>query len=348
MAPPRYLTPFAFLALLPLGSWLGGPWTFTAGAVTAICMPSLDSALGQHEQRERHSHGQTRWLPRIYILVQLAVTAWIAIIVSRPGFRLFEAVGLAISAGVTTGVFGFVAAHELIHSEEVHNRGLGLTLLATTFYMHFHIAHLGGHHQRAATDGDPASARLGEGLYVFILRSIGGQIREAWIFEAERLRSSERRTFGFGNRMMFYIATEATLLIALALVNWRALVFVLAVAIVAIGLLETFNYIAHYGLRRRVGSDGRVEPLASKHSWNSKKRMDDAALLNMGCHSDHHLHPSRPFDQLRHVRGAAELPFGYATALLTALIPPLWKRIMDERAIAAMAAPSEFTPECSR
>ena len=123
-------------------------------------------------------------------------------------------------------------------------------------------------------------------------------------------------------------------------VSWRALAFVVAVAILAVALLEAFNYIAHYGLGRRVTADGRIERLAPQHSWNSGRRMNNAALFNMGRHSDHHWHATRSYEELEALPGAAELPFGYAGALLTALIPPVWRLIMNPRAAAAMNAPA--------
>jgi alkane 1-monooxygenase len=108
----------------------------------------------------------------------------------------------------------------------------------------------------------------------------------------------------------------------------------LAVAVVAVVLLESFNYIAHYGLSRSVGSDGYSERLGPQHSWNSARRMNNAALFNMGRHSDHHRRTTRSYERLEAVCGAAELPSGYAAALLTALVPPLWRRVMDRRAAA--------------
>jgi alkane 1-monooxygenase len=226
-------------------------------------------------------------------------------------------------------VFGFVAAHELIHSRNARERALGLTLLASVFYMHFRIAHVYGHHRRAATAEDPASARLGEGLYAFLLRSISGQFREAWAHEAQRQRR--------GNRVILYLAIEASLLLAVALFSWRALGFLLAVAVIAVALLESFNYVAHYGLSRRRLSDGRVEALARHHSWNSVRRMNNAALFNMGRHSDHHRHTVRAYERLERLSGVSELPSGYAAALLMALVPPLWRRVMDPRARAALS-----------
>jgi alkane 1-monooxygenase len=336
--PLRYLTPFTFLALLPLGGWLGGPWTFIAAAATPLCLVMLDTVLGGEAAPAQPPSGRAaRWLPRIYILLQLAATTWATVIAARPATSLLEAAGLAVSTGVTTGVFGFVAAHEMIHSRDSRERALGLALLGSVFYMHFRIAHVYGHHRRAATFEDPASARLGEGLYVFLVRSVAGQFREAWVFEARRRRHAGRPVIGPGNRMAGYVAIEAALLLALAVANARALAFLIATAAVAIALLETFNYVAHYGLSRRTRLDGRAERLGPQHSWNSGRLMNNAALFNMGRHSDHHRRTTRSYERLEGLTGAAELPSGYAAALVTALVPPLWRRAMDPRARAALA-----------
>ena len=325
MAPLRNLTPFLFLALVPVGGLLGGAWTFAAALATPLCLVGLDGVLGEDiEPADSSGTGTARWLPRAYVVLQLAVTAWAAIYVTTASTSAFEAIGLTLSTGVVTGVFGFVAGHELIHSRSANEQKLGLLFLASVFYMHFRIAHLYGHHRRAATDEDPASARLGEGLYAFILRSVAGQVREAWAFEARRRGR---------NRMVGYLSVETAMLLALALVSWRALLFVLVVAGIAVVLLESFNYVAHYGLTRSAG-----ERIGPHHSWNSRRRMNNASLFNMGRHSDHHRHVSRSYEALEPVPEAAELPSGYAGALLTALVPPLWRRTMDPRVRAVMSS----------
>jgi alkane 1-monooxygenase len=101
--------------------------------------------------------------------------------------------------------------------------------------------------------------------------------------------------------------------------------------VLAIVLLELFNYIAHYGLMRRHAWGGRLERLGPQHSWNAMRRMNNAALFNMGRHSDHHRHPARPYQSLDADPGAPELPVGYAGAILLALVPPLWRKVMDPR-----------------
>lgn len=333
MTPLRYLTPFLFLALFALGGWLGGGWAFLAIAATPLCIVGLDVALGE-DGASTGTRPIARWLSRIYILAQLAANAYAAALVARPTTGLIEIVGLTLSAGVTTGVFGFLAAHEMIHSPARRERALGLALLGSLFYMHFRIAHVYGHHRRAATAEDPATARLGEGLYAFLLRTTIGQFGEAWTFEARHRRRTGRPVIGFGNRMIQYLTVEALIGVAVGLASLRALLFLLGVAAISITLLESFNYVAHYGLRRRLRPDGRIERLAPRHSWNSARRMNNAALFNMGRHSDHHRAMTRSYDGLQPLAGDARLPSGYAAALLTAFVPPLWKRMMDPRALA--------------
>jgi len=334
--PLKYLTPFAFLALLPLGGWLGGAWTFMAAVATPLCLAVLDAAFGGEDKPSAPVSGPVcGWIVRAYVVLQLCTTGWAAALASRPSSSLLEATGLLLSAGVTTGVFGFVAAHEMIHSQSPRDRALGLTFLASVFYMHFRIAHVHGHHRRAATFEDPASARLGESLYAFLVRSIGGQFGEAWTFEKQRRHNAGLPLIGLGNRMAAYLAIEGILLLAVGWLSARAALFLLATALIAVLLLETFNYVAHYGLSRDVDAGGRLERLSPRHSWNSARPMNNAALFNMGRHSDHHRRPTRPYQKLEPLDGAAELPSGYAAALLTALVPPLWRGTMDWRAEAA-------------
>lgn len=334
----RFLTPFVFLALLPLGGWLGGAWTFMAAGATPVLLASFDAALGADRASPDHETGVVpRCVPRLYLILQLAMNLWCAAFVAKPSTSLVESVGLALSSGITTGVFGFIAAHEMIHSPAPRERALGLALLGSVFYMHFRISHVYGHHRRAATLQDAASARLGEGLYAFLVRTITGQFLEAWRFEANRRSRTGRRVIGTGNRMIVYLAIEAGFLMAILLASRRAFFFIVGVAVIAVFLLEAFNYVAHYGLTRAVGADGRLEKLAPRHSWNSRRRMNNAALLNMGRHSDHHRFMTRSYESLEEIAGGSQLPSGYAAALLTALVPRLWHRTMAPRAKAMMA-----------
>jgi alkane 1-monooxygenase len=334
----KHALPFGFLALLPLGAWLGGPWVLAPALATPLLLTALDATLGEAPAPSGLgglvAHRLLAWL---YIPLQLGALAGTAALAAQPSTGFAEASGLALSAGFTVGVFGFVVAHELIHSPARAERALGLTLLAAVFYMHFRIAHVHGHHRRAATFEDPATARLGESLYAFLPRSVVGQFAEAWAFETERLRRAGRRALSLRNRMLGYLGLEALLALGVGLLSLRALGFMTASAVVAIALLEGFNYIAHYGLARRSVGGRPCEPLGPQHSWNSARRMNNWSLMNMGRHSDHHLRATRPYQGLEPLSGAPELPSGYAGAIILALIPPLWRRVMDPRVAAAMS-----------
>jgi len=334
MTSLRYLTPFVFLALVPLGASLGGAWTFSAAIAIPLLLTGLDAALGKEDGKAKATAGHTlRWLPRIYVVLQLAVTAWLAFRIARTGAGFFEAAGLTLSNGLTTGVFGMVASHEMVHSRDRAERGLGLLFLASVVYLHFSISHVYGHHRRAATAQDPASARLGEGLYAFLYRSIAGQFREAWDYEARRRLRAGYPVVGSGNRMIVFLMLEALILVAIGIASRSAMAFVIVNASLGIILLETFNYVAHYGLSRRAADNGLVERLGPQHSWNSSNWMNNSALFNMGRHSDHHRHTTRHYQRLEPVCPSPELPSGYAAAMVVALVPPLWRRSMDWRVL---------------
>jgi alkane 1-monooxygenase len=343
----KYGIPFVFLATAPLGFVLGGPWSFLTLAVLPAAMCGLDGALGDERDLTSEAGGLAyRLLPWIYIALQVALVIWAVIVVADPGTTVVEALGLTLSVGVTAGVFGILAAHEMVHSRRAWERGLGLGLLATVGYMHFRIAHIHGHHVRGATVDDPASARRGETAYAFVARSVVGQFREAWEFEAARLKRRGGSVFRPANRMLLYIAAEALIAIGLSCFSLRALAFWLAQAALAIFMLELFNYIAHYGLQRRRRPTGGFERIAPEHSWNSLRRMNNSALFNMGRHSDHHRRPTCEYQRLEAEPDAPQLPFGYAGAILCALLPPLWRAMMDPRVdVLARGAPPQAEAE---
>jgi len=336
----KYFIPLLFLAMVPLGFAWGGAWPFLAVADLPLCLTVFDWLFGVEPEIATNTDGMRyRMLPWLYIPLQIATTGWAAVAISRPAVTLLEGVGLTLSVGLTAGIFGMLAAHEMVHSSRPVERALGLTMLASVCYMQFRIAHIYGHHIHAATLRDSATARRGENAYRFVLRSVRGQLREAWSHEAARLRHRGLSAFGPSNRMLQYFAVEGILVLGVACLGTRALVFFVAQSILAIVLLELFNYIAHYGLVRVALPSGGRERLGSRHSWNSSRRMNNWSLFNMGRHSDHHRVTARHYQCLEPMPNAPELPTGYAGAILLALVPPLWTQIMDPKAEAWTTRP---------
>ncbi len=104
-------------------------------------------------------------------------------------------------------------------------------------------------------------------------------------------------------------------------------------ASVAIWQLELTNYIEHYGLTRRHLGDGKYEHVKPHHSWNAAHMATNWLLINLQRHSDHHYKPDRRFPLLQNYdeTDAPQLPYGYTVIAFVALVPPLWRRIMNPK-----------------
>lgn len=230
--------------------------------------------------------------------------------------------GLLLSASATN------VGHELSHrTRSPFSMGWARWLLAFSGDASFSIEHVHGHHARLCTLEDPASARRGERVFGFILRSTIGQWLSAWELECARLRRKGHSAWGWRNR--FFRGVLMTLLLmtlAYGVGGARALLLFVLVAIIAKAFLEAINFVEHYGLARVPGT--KVEP---RHSWNSNAAMSGWTLYNLVRHSDHHAEGSKPFWRLRPLPGAPMLPFGYMTMLVIAFVPPLFRKLMIPR-----------------
>jgi alkane 1-monooxygenase len=180
-----------------------------------------------------------------------------------------------------------------------------------------------------STDEDPASSRRGEWLYAFFLRTITGSWLSAWKLEEQRLRKKGLPVFGLHNEMLRFQLIQLALVATIAVVFGPAVMgWYLGAALIGILLLETVNYIEHYGLRRKRNGDTYERPLPI-HSWNSDHPLGRLILLELTRHSDHHYLASRKYQVLRHFDESPQLPAGYPAMMVLAFVPPLWFRVMD-------------------
>ena len=226
-------------------------------------------------------------------------------------------------------------AHELGHKRESAERWLSKVALAPTAYGHFFVEHNRGHHTRVATAEDPASARLGESFWQFWPRTVLGSLRSAWRLESRRFSPRRRSLWTPRNEILNAWAMTAVLFGVLALMFGPAVLpFLLAQAVLGFSLLEVVNYLEHYGLARQRTATGRYEKVDERHSWNSNRLTTNIFLYQLQRHSDHHANPTRRYQALRSFDTSPQLPAGYATMIVVALIPPLWRRIMDPRVLA--------------
>jgi alkane 1-monooxygenase len=320
----RFSGPFLFLGLVPVLYYALGPAApllSIALLLLALTGAELLARRGDARPATENPRG-FRLLVLLYIPAQIAVTAWAVRMSGQANAIGFWS--LAAAVGATGGIFGMLAAHEAVHSGDPFEAFAGNAMLTAMSYRHFRIAHIHGHHRWAGTPQDSATARLGESFYHFLPRTVAGQFREAWRFERRR----------HGHRIAGDLAIMAVLF---ALIVYSAgpsaLLFFVLQSMVAVTVLELFNYIAHYGLARRRDAKGRLSQIEDRHSWNSSNVLANALIFNMGRHSSHHRKPAAPYQDLR-ARPAPELPLGYAGSILLALVPPLWRLVMDEKAQA--------------
>ncbi len=331
-----YVTP----ALVVLGALRGGPLTLLAVAGVFVVLPLLDERAGldtRNPDEARAARGRgLRDLPLwLWLPAQLGLTGWLVARVGEGSYSWAEAVGLGLSLGVMNGGGGITVAHELMHRAERLPRAAAELLMASVSYAHFCIEHVHGHHRHVATPQDPASARAGEHLYAFWRRSVFGGLRSAWRLEAARLERTRTPRFSLRDaRLRQPLLVLSLYAGAAALGGARGVAFFALQGLVAFSLLEAVNYLEHYGLARREIAPGKYERVGPRHSWNSSARVSNLYLFNLARHSDHHAHAARPYDLLRHHDEAPQLPYGYATMVLLALVPPLWFRVMTPRVAA--------------
>ncbi|MEV0360011.1 alkane 1-monooxygenase, partial [Nocardia sp. NPDC050697] len=230
---------------------------------------------------------------------------------------------------------GINAAHELGHRVEHLERWLAKLALAQSGYGHFFVEHNRGHHVRVATPEDPASARLGESLYAFLPRSVLGGLRSALVIERLRLARGGMRWWSPRNHILQAWSMTVVLFGGLVLAFGVAVLpWLLVQAVIGAVLLETVNYVEHYGLLRERKPDGRWARCSPRDSWNSDRLVTNIFLFHLQRHSDHHANPGRRYQTLRTSEVAPQLPAGYASMIVLAAIPPLWRRIMDPKVLA--------------
>lgn len=245
-----------------------------------------------------------------------------------------EKIALFFGMGVISGTIGINYSHELMHQKSAAERWLGDLLLATVIYSHFRSEHLRVHHPWVGTPRDPVTARYNEGFHRFFPRVLRQVLTSSWKAEKAMLARRDLPVWHRSNPFWRYATLQgAMLVLALIIGGWMGLALFVWQAAVAIWQLELVNYIEHYGLTRRHLGEGKYEHVQPRHSWNASHRASNWLLINLQRHSDHHYKPDRRFPLLQTYSQdeAPQLPFGYPAMTTMAMIPPLWKRVMNPR-----------------
>ena len=335
---PYWIT-LTFVPLVLMAITHGGWWIAAIPLWGWVAMPVFDLILGRDLTNPDPDTADTElvwfraltwaWFPIQALLVYGAI--WY--LTHRADFPWHEKLAVMFGIGVTTGTVGIVYAHELFHKPSRAERWLGDLLMAMVLYSHFRTEHLLVHHPHVGTPRDTVTARYNEGFHRFFARVLWHGPGSAWRAEKAMLARRGLPVWHRRNPFWRYGALQAGALgLAFGLGGWSGVGLFAFQAFVAVWQLELTNYVEHYGLTRRHLGEGRYEPVGPQHSWDSTHRVSNLLLINLQRHADHHLHPMRRFPLLQsHDDLSPQLPTGYPPMTALAMVPPLWRRLMNPR-----------------
>lgn len=335
--------PLAIVYSVPLlvlwGHATNAWWTFRMPVWVFLAIPVLDWVVRPtvEPRTVEREPAADAWFSPLWLWVPLqAALVWCGLRAVAPSgaasSSLWLTLQVAVAVGLLSGMYGVPVVHELLHRRGAIDRACAEVLLSLISYTHFTIEHVDGHHRRVATPADPATARLGESVYRFWVRTVVGSLASAWRTETGRLTAAGHAPLGPRNRMLRYAVVQVTLsAVVQQTFGWAALAFLGVQGLVALSILEVLNYVGHYGLERREIAPGRYEPVTPAHAWNSSHRASNLFLLNVARHADHHCLNERRYWELQHRDEAPQLPTGYVGMFVLALFPLLWRSTMDPR-----------------
>lgn len=334
----KYLAAFSVPITAIIGLWFQGYWSFFTPIYSFVLIPIFELILPQNHSN--YSDGEVKnktinklfdWMLYLNLPITYGLLLFALFTISANSLTLFEFIGLILTTGMVLGTNGINVAHELGHRQSTNERFLGKALLLPSLYMHFYIEHNHGHHLHAATKEDPATARYNQNVYAFWVTSTIRQYINAWSIQMKLLKNNKRGFLSLKNDMFWFIILQSTYLIFVLFVFGKlTLIFTIGSAITGFLLLETVNYIEHYGLLRTKKASGRYERVKEIHSWNSNHVVGRIMLYELTRHSDHHYKTSKKYQILECHEESPQMPYGYPTSMVIALIPPLWFKVMNK------------------
>ena len=363
MIPAAHVAKFAralpywmSLALFPLIAFVagqGGWWLLAMPLMTWWLFSLLDLAMGLDLENAAPATPEAdlfwyRLVTLVWFPLQLVtIFALIHFVTQSETLSTAEAFGLFFGVGVISGTIGINYSHELMHQTNRLERWLADLLLASVLYSHFRSEHLLVHHRYVGTTRDPVTARYNEGFFRFFPRVLRDSLISA--FQAEKAMLARRGkawTDPANPFWRYWLLQGLFVTLAFALGGWLGVALFIFQAAIAVWQLELTNYIEHYGLTRKHLGEGKYEHVQPRHSWNAAHKASNWLLINLQRHSDHHYKPDRRFPLLQNYTedAAPQLPFGYPVMTMAAMIPPLWRRIMNPR---VKAWRKQFYPEIS-
>lgn len=342
-----FFSAFIIPALVVVGFYLDGWGVWLPVFFVFLVIPLIDFLLGldtdnvpEVELKEVGEAFYYRFVTYLWFYVQLGFFAWGGwAIISGTLTTALEWAGFTVGFALVTGGIGITVAHELGHKKSSIERFYSQALLMTVCYMHFYIEHNRGHHVNVATPEDPATARRGENFYQFWVRSVFEGWRHAWQLERAARQKRGLTVWSLTNPMVVYLLLQILFIVCFTGLFslfaghfvWHLPVFLITQSVLAFSLLELVNYVEHYGIERRLVAPGRYERVNPLHSWNASHLVSNFFLFQLQRHSDHHYNAIKRYQILEHYDESPQLPFGYPTMILLALLPPVWFSVMDSK-----------------
>ena len=331
----------AFLAITFRGNlaFATAIYAFVVLPILELILPIDNENLDDSERERKEAHPVFNWLLYLNLPLVYGLLIYAIIVVVNFPLSTLEFAGIVSAVGIVFGVNGINVGHELGHRQASKERFIGKALLLPSLYMHFYIEHNFGHHLNAATPEDPATARYNQSVYSFWFTSTIRQYFGAWKIQKRLNDNYNISFFSLKNDMFWYLVIQTVYLFTIFIIfGLSGLVLALLSAVVGFLLLETVNYIEHYGLLRSKTKSGRYERVKEMHSWNSNHVLGRIVLYELTRHSDHHYKSAKKYQILDCHDESPQMPFGYPTSMVLSLLPPLWFYIMNKRVPQTMIA----------
>lgn len=330
------LTPALLIALGAAGSGLAAGLALVWLTVIAAGMDRLLTP------PKRTDHDHAPWSDRLSLALGLVHFALLPLVLSalaQPDLGLGAKIALLLATASFFGQVSHPNAHELIHRRSPLLRGIGAAVYTSVGFGHHVSAHRLVHHRHVGTPDDPNTPLPGESFWDYLPRAWRGSFEAGLACEIDRLERRDQPATSIHNPYLLWLGGA---LLSLVLALWLAGIVGGLALIVLAGLTGAqvlmSDYIQHYGLQRLELPNGRLEPVGPHHSWNAPRGFSSYMMMNAPAHSEHHMHPDRPYDRLDPQADVPMLPWSMPVMAMCATLPSAWHRIMDRRALRVMEA----------
>lgn len=279
--------------------------------------------------------GSWRWLYYEGILVGTIVLH--ASVVFVGAHRLYshsftwpETLGLFFSASLVA-IFGHNASHEIEHRKAPFYRKLLGFFYAYNLFLFKYKGHVKIHHNPlyTATENDADSSALKNISYFHFIK-----INLIESKNELNLKSNFKILLLISILFLSYFYSFSFFII----LNYTIFCSFFGLFIIGIGF-----YYQHYGLRRKRNRE-KYEPYSYRFTWDCHFIFSNFLTLNLPRHAHHHDHQGLHYYELKATPDSPQFPYGYITALVLALIPPLWFRLMNPKVDQALEENARRNP----